>query len=121
MIDSGASNHMTGSKEMLTNLRPNPNGVGVSYGDGSSSKVLGLGKVVVSEDLSIENIMLVQTLSYNLLSVRQLALMGFATFFDVDVVFLLWIKTLMLAHVGYVENGLYVVDFTKKPTTTAKC
>ena len=39
---------------------------------GSQSKVLGLGKVVVSPDVSIVDIMLVKTLSYNLLSVLQL-------------------------------------------------
>ena len=53
----------------------------VKWGDASSSKVLGLGKVVISHDLTIEKVMLVESLAYNLLSVRQLALMGFATFF----------------------------------------
>ena len=56
----------------------------VEWGDASSSKVLGLGKVVISHDLTIEKVMLVESLAYNLLSIRQLALMGFATFFDID-------------------------------------
>ena len=47
--------------------------------------------------------------------------MGFATFFDIDIVVLLWSKTLTVAFVGHVENGLYVVDFNKKPTVAAKC
>ena len=47
--------------------------------------------------------------------------MGFATFFDVDIVTLLWSKTLKVAFVGYVENGLYVVDFSEKPTKAATC
>ena len=54
---------------------------------------------------------LVESLAYNLLSVRQLAIMGFATFFDIDTVALLWSKTLKLAFVGHVENGLYVINF----------
>ena len=50
----------------------------VEWGDASHSKVLGLGKVVISHDLTIEKVMLVESLAYNLLSVCQLALMGFA-------------------------------------------
>ena len=47
--------------------------------------------------------------------------MGFATFFDIDTVALLWSKTLKVAFVGHVENGLYVINFLKRPTKTATC
>ena len=33
----------------------------------------------------------------------------------------MWSKTLKVAYVGYVENGLYVVNFSKRPTKTATC
>ena len=121
MLDSGATNHMTGSKELVKDLRNNHIGMSVTYGDGGSSEVLGLGKVVVTPDVSLVDVMLVQTLSYNLLSVRQLAIMGFCTFFDVDFVTLLYKKSLTVAFVGHVEHNLYVVDFSKKPTTEAMC
>jgi hypothetical protein len=48
VLDSGAMSHMTRSKEMLIDIKPNSSNMCVTYGDGSSSKVLGLGKVVVS-------------------------------------------------------------------------
>jgi hypothetical protein len=67
------------------------------------------------------NVMLVKTIGYNLLSVCQLATMGYATYFDVDFVVVMWSKTLKVAFVGYVENSLYVVDFSEKPTTAAIC
>jgi hypothetical protein len=51
-----------------------------SYGDKSSSKVLGFGKVVVTLDVSLVNVMLVKTIGYNLLSVFQLSTTGFATY-----------------------------------------
>ena len=54
--------------------------------------------------------MLVESLAYNLLSIRQLALMGFATFFDIDIVAHLWSKTLKVAFFGHVENDLYVIE-----------
>jgi hypothetical protein len=69
----------------------------------------------------VKDVMLVETLSYNLLSVAQLANMGFATFFDVGIVVLLWSKSLKVAFVGHVENGLYVIDFSEKVTKAATC
>jgi hypothetical protein len=77
---------------------------------------LGLGKVVVSHNVTVEDVMLVESLSCNLLSVAQLADIGFATFFDVGIVVLLWSKSLKVSHVGHVKNVLYVIDFSKKTT-----
>ena len=47
--------------------------------------------------------------------------MGFAVFIDNDLVVLLWSKSLKVAFVGYVENDLYVVDFSEKTTTGPMC
>jgi hypothetical protein len=113
---------MTGSKEMVKELRTGSSHVGyVTYGDSSRSKVLCLGKVVVSHNVTVEDFMLVESLSYNLLFFAQLANMGFATFFDVGIVVLLWSKSLNVAHVGHVENGLYVINFSKETTKAATC
>jgi hypothetical protein len=91
----------------------------ITYGDSSRSKVLGLGKVVVSHNVTVEDVMLVESLSCNLLSIAQLVDMGFATFFDVGIVVLLWSKSLKVSHVGNVENVLYVINFSKKTTKAA--
>ena len=93
----------------------------VQFGDANTSKVLGLGKVIISPDSYIEKVLLVETFAFNLLSVRQLAMMGLCTFFDEDMVTLMWSKTLKVAFVGHVEDGMYVVDFSKVPTKTAMC
>ena len=37
----------------------------VQFGDASTSKILGLGEVVISQDLSIEKVRLVESLAYN--------------------------------------------------------
>ena len=102
-------------------MRPNLDNITVSYGDKSKSQVLGLGKVVVAHDISLVDVMLVETLGYNLLSVRALGKMGFAVFIDDDLVVLLWSKSLKVAFVGYVENDLYVVDFSGKTTSGPMC
>ena len=117
LLDSGATSHMTGSKDILVDIKPHrSNDTFVQFGDASTSKVVGLGKVIISPDTYIEKFMLVDTLAFNLLSIRQLAKMGLRTFFDVDVVTLLWSKSLKVAFDGYVENNMYVVDFSKAPT-----
>src|SRR4051812_28508875 len=112
---------MTGSKDIIMEMRPNHDNIIVSYGDKSKSQVLGLGKVVVAHDISLVDVMLVETLGYNLLYVRALGKMGFAIFVDDYLVVLLWSKSLKVAFVGYVENDLYVVDFSGKTTSGPMC
>ena len=92
---------MSGSKELVTELRTDPSNDGyVTYGDSSKSKVLGLGKVVVAPNVTVVDVMLVESLSYNLLSVAQLSEMGLATLFDVAIVVLMWSKSLKVALLG---------------------
>ncbi|KAK1628973.1 hypothetical protein QYE76_003288 [Lolium multiflorum] len=112
---------MTGGKNLVKELRPNINNITVSFGDNSTSEVLGFGKVVVAHNVTLVDVMLVKTLGYNLLSVSALGKMGFAVFIDNDIVVLLWSKTLKVAFVGYREHNLYVVDFLGTTTSSAMC
>ena len=112
---------MTGGKNLVKELRPNINNITVSFGDNSTSEVLGFGKVVVAHNITLVDVMLVKTLGYNLLSVSALGKMGFAVFIDNDIVVLLWSKTLKVAFVGYREHNLYVVDFSGTTTSSAMC
>src|SRR4051812_5077449 len=121
VLDSGATNHMTGGKNLVKDLKPNYGNTTVSFGNDAVSQVLGFGKVVVAHDVTLIDVMLVKTLGYNLLSVRALGKMGIAVFIDNDIVILLWSKSLKVAFVGYVENDLYVVDFSGKTTSNAIC
>ncbi|KAK1667608.1 hypothetical protein QYE76_055767 [Lolium multiflorum] len=101
VLDSGCTSHMTGGKNLVKELRPNINHITVSFGDNSTSEVLGFGKVVVAHNITLVDVMLVKTLGYNLLSVSALGKMGFAVFIDNDIVVLLWSKTLKVAFVGF--------------------
>ena len=57
MLDSGCTQHMTGYVKMFTSLDED---VGdyeyVTFGDNSKEKVVGLGKVAITKDLSISNL-----------------------------------------------------------------
>ena len=121
MLDSGCTSHMTGSSSIVKDLKPNDDLITVTYADKSKSKVMGFGKVVVAHDITLVNVMLVETLGYNLLPVYALGNMGFTVFIDNDIVVLMWSKYLKVAFVGYVEHDLYVVDISGQATTIAMC
>jgi hypothetical protein len=64
---------MTGNPRMFTSLDEDVDEQDkITFGDNSKGKVQGLGKVAISNDLSISNVLLVAPLSFNLLSVGQL-------------------------------------------------
>src|SRR3954470_12245809 len=107
---------MTGSSSIVKDLRPNDDQITVTYADKSKSKVMGFDKVVVAHDITLMDVMLVETLGYNLLLVCALGKMGFAFFIDDDIVVLMWSKSLKVAFVGYVEHVLYLVDFSGQAT-----
>ena len=121
-MDSGASQHMTGREEDLDELSHQSSSFShVTIGDNSRFKVLGRGKVVISNDTSIENVLLVESLGFKLLSVIQLAKCGYDVYFDEVSVIVIRSKTLKVDFVGHVENDMYVVNFSKETTLAATC
>jgi hypothetical protein len=64
---------MTGEKSMFTLYSPTTNSnENIIFGDNSKEKVIGLGKVAITLEHSITNVLHVDSLSYNLLSISQL-------------------------------------------------
>ncbi len=57
VLDSGCTDHMTRDKDMFHELAENdgPRKY-VTFGDNSKGKVVGLGKVAISHDSSIQNV-----------------------------------------------------------------
>ena len=81
---------------------------GTSKGVMSSSK--GLGKIAISNDLSISNVLLVESLNFNLLSVAQLCDLGFKCIFSVDDVEIISVDDSNLIFKGFRYENLYLVD-----------
>ena len=70
VIDSGCTQYMIGDPRMFTSLNEEVDGQErIIFGDNSKGKVKGLGKVAISNDHSISNVLYVASLSFNLLSV----------------------------------------------------
>ena len=77
MLDSGCTNHMIGEKDMFTLFQPSYDQTrNIMFGDNGKGEVLSLGKIAISNDNFISNILLVISLRYNLLFVSQLCEMG---------------------------------------------
>ena len=77
---------MTGDSRMFNSINENESNRidSITFGDNDKSKVKDLGKIAISNDLSISNVLLVESLNFNLLSVAQLCDLGFKCIFGVD-------------------------------------
>ena len=71
MLDSGCTQHMTGDARMFNSINSSGNNDydSITFSDNSKGKVKGLGKIAISNDLSISNVLLVESLNFNLLSI----------------------------------------------------
>jgi hypothetical protein len=64
---------MIGEKKMFTSYVKNKDSQDtIIFGDGNQGKVKGLGKIAITNEHSISNVFLVESLGYNILSVSQL-------------------------------------------------
>ena len=74
---------MTGDASKLITLILKDQG-SVTYGDNRKANVIGKGNIIVNKDLSINNVLLVEDLKYNLISISQLCDNGFKVTFCVN-------------------------------------
>jgi hypothetical protein len=79
---------MTSDSRMFNSTKSNDGDSvqSILFGDNSKGKVNGLGKIAISNDFSIFNMLLWESLNFNLLSVAQLCDLGLKCIFGVDVV-----------------------------------
>jgi hypothetical protein len=91
------------------------NGVdSITFGDNVKGKVKRLGNIAISNDLSIFNVLLVEGLNFNLLSVAQLCDLGFKCIFGVDDIEIISVDGSNLIFKGFRYTNLYLVDFNAR-------
>ena len=106
---------MTGDPRMFTSVDEEVDcQEKITFGDNSNGKVQGLGKIAISNDHSISNVLYVVSLSFNLLSVRQLCDLGFQCLFSEKEVVVSKKDDEQVIFKGFRYNNLYLVDFTPK-------
>jgi hypothetical protein len=113
MLDSGYTQHMTRNGRMFTSIDDEGSECDkITFGDNSKDKVKGLGKIAISNDLFISNILLVESLSYNLLTVSQLCDLGLICKFSSKDVVITSFKSNELIFKGFRYGNLYLVGFS---------
>ena len=93
----------------------------IVFGDNSKGKVIGLGKVAITLEHSITNVLHDDLLSYNLLSVSQLCEMGYNCLFTDKSVEVFRREDSSIVFIGYLKNKLYLVDFNKSKANLETC
>ena len=71
IIDTGASDHMTRDSSKLKSILPSPQSI-ISTANGSTSPITGEGSVILSNTLTLDTVLVVPSLEYNLLFVSQI-------------------------------------------------
>ena len=112
-IDSGCSKHMTGDASNFTHISPKKSGH-VTYGDNNKGRILGVGKIGTNSSNSIENVLLVEGLKHNLLSVSQLCDKGYLVSFDSQKCLIEHKHDINIKHVGHRVNNVYMIDLSIK-------
>ena len=81
-LDSGCSKHMTGDSSKFITLKDNKGKV--TFGDSLSSKIIGKGIVVVNSKIKAKNVLLVENLKPNIITVSQRCDQGYICIFDLE-------------------------------------
>jgi hypothetical protein len=114
---------MTSDARMFNSINTNDsNGYGsITFGDNGKGKVKELGKTAISNDLSISNVLLLESLKLILLSVAQLCDLGFKSIFGVDDVEIISVDGSNLIFKGFRYENLYLVDFSASDAQLSTC
>ena len=73
IVDSSASDHMTGDENLFHTFSPCQENLTVRIADGSLSKVTGIGSISLTKKLILDFVLLVPKLDCNLLSINKLS------------------------------------------------
>jgi hypothetical protein len=112
VLDSGYTNHMTGENKMFTSFEKNKTtNDSITFGDSSTGKVLGHGKIAITTKHSISKVLLIESLDYNLLSVSQLCEMSYNCLFTNKGVTVFRRSDSSFAFKGVLRGKFYLVDF----------
>jgi hypothetical protein len=113
---------MTGESNMFSSLDENTIGYNdIIFCDNSKGEVKGLGKIAISNDHSLSNVLLVDSLKFNLLSVAQLCDHGYKCTFTSDSVGVTSMNGNDCIFKGFRHESLYLVDFSSSNANLITC
>jgi len=119
-LDIGCSRHMIGDIKKFSKISHKVSGH-VTYGDNNRGKILGTSKVRSSSVVEIEDVLLVDGLKHNLLSISQLCDKNLKVTFEVKHCLICHASTNELVFVGKSIQNIYMVDFEKTSIDSIAC
>jgi hypothetical protein len=123
VLDSGCTQHMTRDMRMFTQMSEEGCSTydSITFADNRKGKVKGLGKIAILNDHSISNVLLIESLNFNLLFVAQLCDLGFSCNFTVDDVLISSVDGSNLIFKGFRHKNIYLVDFSSNEAKLTAC
>ncbi|KAK2975035.1 hypothetical protein RJ640_023932 [Escallonia rubra] len=119
ILDSGCSRHMTGNISLFTSIDLKEGG-NITFGDNSQGRIKGKG-TIGKEPHSIENVLYVEGLKHNLLSIIQFSDKGFKVIFEASQCTILSLKNNETSLVGSRDNNVYSIQLNDLANQDAKC
>src|ERR1044072_7315015 len=119
-LDSGCSRHMTGGRHMVQELELKPGGV-VGFGGNHKGKIIGSGTIGFGKTSTIKNVLLVEGLIHNLLSISQLADNGYDVIFNQKSCKVVNQKDGSILFNGTRKNNIYKISISELVKQNAKC
>ena len=114
-MDSGCSRHMIGNREKFVNLTVKDGGK-VIFGGKEKCKIIRQGKVSEDPSCSVDEVLLVEGLNYNLLSISQLCDKGHRVIFEFNKCKIVDILSNKVKFVGQRINDVYIIDLNSSKT-----
>jgi len=119
-LDSGCSRHMTGDKKKFKNFKRKEQGF-VTYGDNNEGKILGTGDVGGRNTLEIKDVLYVEGLKHNLLSISQLCDKGLKVIFESDYYTIPQKDSKEVTLQGMRHNNIYLIDLDNASSSDITC
>ncbi|CAI0382833.1 unnamed protein product [Linum tenue] len=108
-LDSGYSHHMSGKQDIFSSLKFKRGGK-VTFGDDSSGTIVGIGTIGKLPSPMIHDVLLVDGLKHNLLSISQLCSSGHNVIFETSRCLVKRSSDETVIFVGSRQNNMYVID-----------
>jgi hypothetical protein len=119
-LDSGCSRHMTGDKDQFCILERKEGGV-VTFGDDEKGKIIGIGKIEVTPSSYINNVLLVDSLKHNLLSISQLCDKGYKVIFESSICTVSSPSDESIKLIGHRIGNIYMIDLDEIAMKSGVC
>jgi hypothetical protein len=103
---------MTGNDNMFTTLGDPRDHEHVTFDDNLRARIIGLGRIEITKDLSTSNVLFVESLSFNLISIAQLYDLGLICTFNKYSVIVFHEKDKSFVFKGFRYGHFYIIHYS---------